>query len=172
MKVSEALQVMGFESGMNVNKELVAKTFKKLSFQFHPDQGGSNEKMILLLDARKTLLEKMSESWFSGQKASECNIADLMQEVLDKIQHLQGLELTIAGSWLWVDGKTKQYSKLLGKTGAGLHWHSRKNKWYWHPPETGKKKKYWKGKKSVPMDKIYSRYGRQDIPTVGREKIN
>lgn len=60
---------------------------------------------------------------------SRAEIFTAMNKVIEKIKTLNGLELEICGTWLWVGGETKKHSEAL--KAAGLRWASRKRKWYW-----------------------------------------
>jgi len=170
MKVSEALTVLGLENGKGVNLLTVGKLFKKLSFERHPDQGGSNEQMILLLESRKCLLDMLRENpeYVEKTSGSEYNISELFSEILDKLNPFDGLEIEACGTWLWVSGNTKPISKQLGKDGVGLRWHGKKKLWYWNPPQ--EKKRKWYGK-SKDMDSIRKTYGSQKFHSAGASRL-
>lgn len=62
------------------------------------------------------------------------------QAIMDKIEeliklHMEGVEIWLIGYWIWVIGETKPYKDLLGRNGAGLSWHSKRQAWYWKPYE-------------------------------------
>lgn len=80
-------------------------------------------------------------------------------EVLDKLFRLDGLEIELCGSWLWISGDTKRHKEALGREGAGCRWSSTKKMWYWHHEEEGRR---WH-KRDYSMQEIRSKYGSSRI---------
>ena len=68
---------------------------------------------------------------------------------------LDGLEIELCGSWLWIGGNTKEHKDAL--KAARCRWSSNKKLWYWHHSEEGRK--WHRGK--ATMNQIRSKYGSQ-----------
>ena len=71
-----------------------------------------------------------------GKKHKYTYREEVEQELMDKISELLGLrlegcEIELIGTWIWVSGDTKPVKDKLGKNGAGLTWHNKRKRWYW-----------------------------------------
>jgi len=56
---------------------------------------------------------------------------DMISELLRL--HMDGVEIWLIGTWLWIAGNTKPYHQVLGRKGLGCHWHQQRKMWYWKP---------------------------------------
>jgi len=168
MKASEALEIMGFESGKNLSKSMVNSRFKELIMKNHPDHGGSKEMTVLIIAAREKLLEVVADDpdWFQETEATTTNLPELLKEVLSKIQHLEGITLEMRGTWLWVGGNTKPYKDIFKEN--KFRWSKNKQEWSWHIDGYFKKRK---GFRPLSKDEIRTKYGSEIIPTVNCNKI-
>ena len=167
MKASEALEIMGFSTGKNLTTEMVGKRFKQLIKENHPDHGGSKEMTVLIIAAREKLLEVITDDpdWFQETEATETNLPELLQEVLSKIRHLDGLFLEMRGTWLWVSGNTKPYKDILKEN--GFRWSANKKEWSWHIGGFRKRKGY----KPMTKEQIRTKYGSEIIKTVHASRL-
>ena len=82
---------------------------------------------------------------------------------------LDGLEVELCGSWLWIGGNTRENKEAL--KAAGCRWSNNKKLWYWRHEEDGRS--WSRGKKT--MSQIRSKYGSQvfrgGAETTGFEQI-
>ncbi len=167
MRINEALQVFGLENAKGITQLTMLGLFRELAKKNHPDMGGDTLAMQMINDAWETFKSAYAKDshwfdWAAAQSKAEYDVTELFREILAKIQHLPGLDLTIAGSWLWIGGDTKQHSEVLNA--EGCRFSKKKNLWSWHPPEQGKSRRY---RKTVSQSKIYEKYGSQHVPTSG-----
>ncbi|NRA71950.1 MAG: DnaJ domain-containing protein, partial [Gammaproteobacteria bacterium] len=144
MKIEDAAKILELTGTLTTND--IKKAYKKASFKFHPDRGGSNKMMQVIVQAYETLKN------FEGEiDAGELGYSDLLNEALNKIIDLPGIEIEICGAWIWLTGSTSQHSKILGKKegGAGFSYASKKKAWYYRPAD-------WKSasRGSFSLDKI------------------
>ena len=163
MRLNEALQVFGLDNAKNMSQMEMQKLFRALAKDNHPDMGGDTLTMQMINDAWetfKTAYQKDSHwfDWAAAQNKAEYDVVELFRDILSKVQHLSGLDLTISGSWLWIGGNTKFHSDILKANGCRFS--AKKKLWSWHPPEQGKSKRY---RKTVTQDKIYEKYGSQKV---------
>ena len=79
------------------------------------------------------------------------------REVMMKIINLDGIEVELCGSWLWLSGNTYKNKEAIKK--AGFDWSKGKKMWYWHPAD--QESTFYRGKKS--MDSIRKQYGSEKI---------
>ena len=86
----------------------------------------------------------------------EKDLKALMNTIV-QLKQLEGLNIDLLGSWLWIGGKTKENKEAL--KALGCRWASKKKLWYWHcESET---RRYYK--KSIPIEEIEAKYGKQTI---------
>ena len=53
---------------------------------------------------------------------------------IQTLRQLQGLNLEVCGTWLWIGGDTKQHKEKIKELGG--HWAPKKKLWYITPPNT------------------------------------
>ena len=91
--------------------------------------------------------------------------AEEFRQILDLLLRLDGLEIELCGSWLWIGGNTKANKDKL--KAAGCKWSKNKGKWYWHHAEAGSR--WYRGKSS--MAEIRTKYGSQSFRSRGAQDI-
>lgn len=116
--------------------------FRELAMIHHPDRGGDNETMRIVLeqyqealkavDGQTSFDEAGKEHTYYYNEANEAAIAEKLQELL--ALKMKDVTIALIGTWIWVAGETKPHAEKLGrKKGLGLSWHSKKSMWYWKP---------------------------------------
>lgn len=158
--------------------EELRKQYKELLKQFHPDNPGGSTEATQEINAEydrlfKALKDKHdNEASDSGEqdKASYDNMKydftedAKLREVLQQIISFTGINIIIAGCWIWVDGDTFQYKETL--KALGFKWAREKRKWYFHT-EAFRKRSH----KTLTMDEITSTYGGTKVKTSERMKL-
>ena len=139
--------------------------YRRLAKQNHPDYGGSTEVMqqinaeyAELFEVLKARHNEQADEYHQTTEAPEEFI-----EIIDQLLKLEGLEIELCGSWLWIGGNTREHKEEL--KAAGCRWSSGKKLWYWRHPEEGRK--WHRGNKS--MNQIRSKYGSQKFAADGSE---
>jgi hypothetical protein len=158
MRIGEALTVFGLASGQGVTDAQARSIYKTLAKENHPDLGGSVEMMALINDAWETIARAIREGYISETEACHYDLPGQLREILAQLQELDGLTLELCGSWLWVSGETRQHKEAL--KAMGCRYAPKKKRWYWRSPDQAQKRKR---RKPVPMEKIRSKYGSQDV---------
>ena len=161
---------------INVNTlEQLRRQYKELLKKYHPDNGGSEEIMkavnVEYDKLFKVLKDKHESKSADGQKdtdsaksAYNANMYDwendkALREILQKIINFSGIEIEIAGQWIWISGNTYAYRKDL--KGIGFKWASTKKQWYWHS-EIFRKRSH----KTLSMEAIRDYYGSTKVDTL------
>ena len=174
MLIKEALQVFGLSDAKDMTEMTMRKLFLKLSKSNHPDMGGDTLRMQMIVDAWETMQAAYKKDskwcdWSAASAAADYDVVAMFRDILAKVQHLDGLDLEINGSWLWVGGKTKQHAPTLKEN--GFRFSRKKCQWSWHPVsenDTGKRK--WHGK-TKSHDAIRQRYGSQKVNTIRQPAV-
>ena len=122
--------------------EELKKVWKALCMKHHPDRGGSTTIMQAINNEYDKLFEDLKNGYNSNRKESEVEFTEMSHEyrdILEKIIFLDGLEVELCGTWLWVGGNTKEHREILKEN--SFKWASKKSMWYWHSGEWKKKSK-------------------------------
>lgn len=128
------------------------KMYKSLAKKFHPDTSEySNATEVMKKinaqyeEAEKTVKRGDTVEDKESYKQGNIDIPADMQEVINKISHLEGIEIKIRGTWLWVGGLThKDKDKHAVLKSAGMRFGAKAKEWY-YASEIGEKKRRGKG---------------------------
>lgn len=149
--------------------EELRKQYKDLLKKYHPDNpSGSEEATKAINTEYETLFSTLKDIHSQTAKDTTSQTYDNMKwdfaedealrNMLNKVIHLEGINITIVGNWIWVDGNTYPYKATLKD--LGFKWAREKKRWYWHS-ETFRKKSH----KKLSFDSICNYYGSADIKT-------
>ena len=120
--------------------------FRKLAHIHHPDKGGDNQSMSNLIEAYKHCLK-------ANNPETNIEIEKDLLDKLDQIMKLNGIEIELIGTWIWVTGNTKESKEELKAN--NFRFSPKKVAWYYRQ-ETGTKKNY-RGQSS--LEEIRNKYG-------------
>lgn len=159
------MQFKYFKANSATTIEEAKKQYLKLCMRWHPDRPNGDLVAMQTINAEWDYLRK--HNYNIHQSASGAVYTDDSQDVPDDVTtefadiisqlvNMEGLEIEICGSWLWVGGNTKEHKDSL--KGMGMRWASKKRRWYKAPKD-------WKRKvrRALEMDEIRARYGSQTI---------
>lgn len=77
-----------------------------------------------------------------------------LEELGSTLKAVSGLNVRRVGSWLWIDGETKENRGVLKK--LGCHFAPKKKMWYWRLPS---QKVYYRRPKIKTYEEIVQKYG-------------
>lgn len=146
--------------------EEAKKLYRELAKINHPDRGGETAIMQeinkeydficdKILKGENLNTEDFNEAW--------SNI-NLFRDKLNAIINLQGIEIEIAGSWVWVTGKTFVVKDVL--KAAGFFWASKKEAWFWRPESAAG------GRGKLSLDEVRAKYGSTKINGSNYKGVN
>lgn len=137
--------------------EELKKLYRAWTKKLHPDCGGSKEEMQQLNAEYEEKFEilKKAHNAAADENHQTTETPNEFIEIIEKLIHLDGLEIELCGSWLWIGGNTYSHKEEL--KAAGCIWSKNKGRWYWRHEEQGRK--HYKGTKT--LDEIRFKYGSQ-----------
>ena len=128
--------VVIFKSKRNV--EELKKEYRRLILKYHPDKGGSKEETQLInaayedayrfVEAKENSSGLNEEKSKSFTKATEEDIQKFIK-IFDKLMKMDGLEIDIVGSWLWLSGNTFEHKEEIKK--MNFRYSRKHKKWYY-----------------------------------------
>ena len=117
--------------------------YRKLAMKHHPDLGGDTEAMKavnneydLLFDRVKNLHKNQAGETYSKETSET---AEHFRDIISALLRLrmQGVDIELIGSFLWVSGNTKPYKDEI--KALGFKWSTNKLSWYLAPENYRKK---------------------------------
>jgi len=151
--------------------EELKKMYRHLTKAYHPDLGGTNEAMRVVIDEFKALFAKLKdihpnmegETYTAKTPTSET--PEEFIQIIEALIKMEGIAIEIIGRFIWVAGDTKPHKDKIKE--MGFKWHSKKIQWYL--PYEGYRKY---NSKEYTMNDIRSMFGSQEVETEKREYKN
>lgn len=137
-------------SNCNTVNEIKAE-WRKLCHKHHPDTLSKTADVEVMKQVNIQYHEALSAAHGQTSKGTDNQEhtyyynQETEQVIIDKINELlslkmAGVEITLVGTWVWVEGETKPHKSKLGKAGVGLKWHGKRKMWFWSPPGSSKRR--------------------------------
>lgn len=149
------------------NLEKAKKEFRHLCMALHPDRGGNAADFVEMTEEYKTLLADLEAGGKTTAKdtAYEAAAVERYKAVIKALAGLAGLDIHLAGTWLWIGGNTREHRAELKK--AGCRWAPKKGLWYYRDGKC----RCSRGRGSTPMDKIRGKYGWKRVKSRGGDVV-
>ncbi|QFP78544.1 molecular chaperone DnaJ [Deinococcus sp. AJ005] len=158
---------MNYFQEINDSNELKT-AYRKLCKEFHPDKGGSTEQMQEINNQYAAAMARIlsgkpdsdygEDKWYKTRQ-EEVDVEAKVQEAIEKIAHLEGIDIEIIGAWVWVSGETKPHKDTL--KAADYWWMHKREKWAF-------KGKYSSGRGKTSMEEMREKYGSERVHTRSR----
>lgn len=138
--------------------------YRRLVLKHHPDRGGDLETMKQINLAYEAKHEELKHAWNAAHDSEhQCTEApEEFRDIIESLLKMDGVEVELCGSWLWLSGNTYEHKDEL--KALGCKWASQKKMWSWHHAEAGNR--FYRGK--CTMGEIRTKYGSQTFEA-GRE---
>mgnify|MGYP003531240310 FL=1 len=132
------------------------KIYKQLAKKLHPDVGGDEESFKLLNAIYTDLIEH--KIYFSN----DIKIDIELEKIISLILHFENITIELVGSWIWINGDTREIKEKLKE--IGFKWASKKRMWYFGEM---------KSKNPTPksMEEIKNKYGSETLKTKNKKEI-
>lgn len=155
--------------------EELKKAYKAACLKLHPDKGGDAKEFAAMqseYEETAKLLAKAEQGQARHNKkdGTAKTAEEILQEqkefaeVLQKLINLNGLQLEVCGSWLWISGNTYEWRAEI--KGAGCKFANKKKIWYWHAGEWIKKVR-----RTLTMDEIRELHGSEIIKGIAAPRL-
>jgi DnaJ domain len=159
MSFNDAASVLGLDG--HITPEMVKQAYRKACSLYHPDRNPAGLEMMKAVNAAYETLKD-----FTGVVEGEEGYDEALNEAINAIINLTGIEIEICGAWVWVSGNTKPHKEVLGKNGAGFYWASKKMMWYFRPED-------WKGGRgNKTIEEIRAKHGSIKVKTKESFKLH
>lgn len=160
MNKYDALKVLGITE-TTITEEVVKTAYRATSLKFHPDRNpAGNEMMILINEAKEALKDEVYPFEFKNEEGY--NYGEEINEALNKIINLQGINIEICGAWVWVSGNTKDHWPVMKEAGFLF---SPPKKMVYFRPQYAKTRGYRKNTDGLSIDEIRAKYKSEKIKT-------
>lgn len=110
----------------------IKKRYRQLAFEHHPDRGGDTATMQAINTQYTRAMAEASRGEQPGKTDAEyadlADIAEAIRHAIEQIIHLDGLEIELCGSWVWVSSNT--YANKDALKAAGYKFAGKKKEWF------------------------------------------
>jgi hypothetical protein len=144
----------------------VKALYRTLAKEHHPDKGGDVGTMQAINSQYTLKCESIikGSNLFTPEEAdTELLNTEKYKEALQAIVYLDGLNIELVGTWIWVTGETRKHKEAL--KAALFMYASKKVAWYFRTSE-------YKVHNLIPMtlEEIRAKYGSEKVNSKAEEK--
>lgn len=150
----------------NVNSlEALKKEYRRLVMLHHPDHGGNTATMQAINAEHDALFDALKAKHNAEHDAEHqtTETPEEFREIIEALLRMDGVEVELCGSWLWIGGNTRAHKDAL--KAAGCRWSSSKKLWYWRHAEDAHR--WHRGRSTI--GEIRTKYGSQYFGTGCRD---
>lgn len=121
------------------NIEDVKETYRKLAKKLHPDCGGDADEFKKMMQEYTTVFKRLKNVHRNENRTEQAEqesrteyqeTPEMFADIINKVIFMDGVEIEIVGSWVWLSGNTYAYKDEI--KAAGFFWSSKHKKWYWN----------------------------------------
>ena len=162
MKHTDAAQILGLSG--EITPEDVKRAYRQAAMTYHPDRNPAGAEMMKVINAAYDILKNYSGEIDPETEADGTSYPEALNDALNAIIALDGLEIEVCGAWVWVGGNTRTHRQPL--KAAGFYYASKKQRWYFRPEG-------WRSfsRGNYSMDEIRERYGSEAPHFTQREQL-
>lgn len=150
--------------------EDVKEVYRKLAKKLHPDCGGNAEE-FKKMSAEYTTAYNRFKNIHRDQKNDQEEkteyreyTAEEFADIINKVIHLDGVEIDIVGTWVWLSGNTYPHRETI--KAAGFFFSSKHKKWYYNG-NTKKSRKHSK----LTYEQVKDIHGCKTVKTAAQARL-
>lgn len=162
MKISDAVKVLGLSG--DVTPKDVKAAYRVAAMKYHPDRNPAGADMMKIINAAYDALKDYSGEVPTSDEAETEDYPEAVNDALNAVFGLDGLEIEICGAWVWVGGNTFKHKAVLKE--AGYKYASKKKSWYFRPEDW-----HSSSRGSYSMEDIRGKYGSSKPSKPKREAL-
>lgn len=153
-----------FFKDVNTLEEL-KREYRRLVMIHHPDHGGDTATMQAINAEHDALFDalKAKHNAEHDEDHQTTETPEEFREIIEALLRMDGVEVELCGSWLWIGGNTRAHKDDL--KAAGCRWSSSKKLWYWRHAEDAHR--WHRGRSTI--GEIRTKYGSQYFGTGCRD---
>lgn len=132
MNINDAATILSLSGCITPND--VKKAYQKAAMRYHPDKNPAGLEMMKMVNAARDVLKDYTGDLGSPETTSRDASKSYpveVNEALNAIIDLVGLNIEICGAWVWVDGDTYTHKAALKE--ANFRFAGKKKRWYFRP---------------------------------------
>ena len=160
MQIKDAAKLLGLSG--NVTPEDVKKAYRQAAMKYHPDRNPAGSDMMKVINAAYEVLKDFTGEFTHNTEQTEQDYPEALNDALNAIVGLDGLNIEICGAWVWVSGATYNYKTILKD--SGFKFAPKKKSWYFRPEDWSSS-----SRGSFSMDDIRDKFG-SNIPEHKKKK--
>ena len=149
MNIKDAARLLNMSG--TVTAEDIKNAYRRAAKQYHPDRNPAGAEMMKLINSAYDLLKDFN-GCLPEYETQETAYPDALNDALNAIAGLSGLEIEVCGAWVWVSGNTKEHKEVLKTT--GFKYASKKKRWYFRPEDWSSR-----SRGNLSMEDIREKYG-------------
>ena len=115
MKISDAAKILGISG--EVNPAIVKKAYRLAAMKYHPDRNPAGADMMKIVNAAYDTLKDYNADIPTSDDNSTQDYPKEVNEALNTVINLEGLNIEICGAWVWVSGNTRTHKETLKDAG-------------------------------------------------------
>lgn len=147
--------------------EDIDKSFKRMAREYHPDiRGDIGTAMMQSLNLARAVLKDGFDSFHNTGEMKGTEYGDKLTEQINALVKIPGLDVQVAGVWIWIMGANDSHKAELKE--IGCKYKKSSNQWYINPC-ADKGRKRFRGTKT--WDQIKETYGSTSIRAKSRVKL-
>lgn len=133
MKIEDAANILGLTG--SITETDIKAAYRKQAMKYHPDRNPAGAEMMKIINAAFDALKDFNGDISDGEteQAAAQDYPEAVNNALNVIMGLKGLDIEICGAWVWVSGDTYQHKGVLKE--AGFKFASKKKSWYFRPED-------------------------------------
>ncbi len=150
MKITDAAQIL--ELSGSATPEDVKRAYRSAAMKYHPDRNPAGAEMMKIVNAAYDVLKDYTGDIEQTEKGESGSYPEALNDALNAVFGLDGLDIEICGAWVWIDGDTYTHRAALKE--AGFRFASKKKRWYFRPED-------WRSSSrgNFTMDEIREKHG-------------